>query len=397
VATRVRRRAGVRKAWVAERLGMRGEASGTVARVRELNAWTFAARGSPGSRAPILVRRGLSHPDAGKRDGVTSLQILRLLLKSEASDRESGVMPTSAATMRPSSISSLVRPLLRATALLALVASAQAQLTYFDADITGYEVTDRSSTSVGQVMAADAYSAEEVLGNPPAHDYQLLVPLLDCMISDVFRVLSSGSGNGSDGVDIEDYDSWETNFGADINTDGAVDARDFALWRDHLGSVVTPPAPSKGDGRVDSVDYGTWRETSEDFNADGLVDAVDYLAWRDTSSALPSDDNGDGLVDAGDHVIWAVDDGDFSIWQSQFGSEAECSARTSRDGSAEWGFCAGIPETLLVELEAVRTTGGSRILSRDAVEWTRDPAVNDALLRLLLLCLVDTAGGDSRK
>ncbi len=48
---------------------------------------------------------------------------------------------------------------------------------------------------------------------------------------------------------------------ADFNSDGRVDGDDFAIWRQHYGSSVTPGE----DG---------------DANGDGLVDAEDYTAWR---------------------------------------------------------------------------------------------------------------------
>ena len=40
--------------------------------------------------------------------------------------------------------------------------------------------------------------------------------------------------------------------------DGAVDAADYALWREHFGAA--PPAAS-GDGRVDAADYTVWRDS----------------------------------------------------------------------------------------------------------------------------------------
>lgn len=47
-----------------------------------------------------------------------------------------------------------------------------------------------------------------------------------------------------------------------------------------------------------------------DYNADGFVDAADYSVWRDavgTSGVAyaGADGNGDGVVDEGDHAVWA--------------------------------------------------------------------------------------------
>jgi GH35 family endo-1,4-beta-xylanase len=50
-----------------------------------------------------------------------------------------------------------------------------------------------------------------------------------------------------------------------------------------------------------------------DYNGDAIVDAADYTIWRDTigsTSDLRADGNGDGMIDAGD----------YSVWQSNFGA-----------------------------------------------------------------------------
>ncbi len=54
-----------------------------------------------------------------------------------------------------------------------------------------------------------------------------------------------------------------------------------------------------------------------DFNSDGLVDAADYTVWRNAlgSTAIPwrgADGNGDGLVDASDYLIWKANFGQTS-------------------------------------------------------------------------------------
>ena len=49
----------------------------------------------------------------------------------------------------------------------------------------------------------------------------------------------------------------------DYNTDGVVNAIDYALWREALGQSVTPFSSADGDGSgvVDQADYEIWRET----------------------------------------------------------------------------------------------------------------------------------------
>ena len=44
----------------------------------------------------------------------------------------------------------------------------------------------------------------------------------------------------------------------DYNGDGAVDAADYTVWRDHLGTN-TPLPNDVTPATVDQVDYGTWK------------------------------------------------------------------------------------------------------------------------------------------
>ncbi len=46
---------------------------------------------------------------------------------------------------------------------------------------------------------------------------------------------------------------------ADFNLDGAVDAADYTLWRDTLGSTGLAAADANGDLVVDSLDFAIWR------------------------------------------------------------------------------------------------------------------------------------------
>jgi hypothetical protein len=48
----------------------------------------------------------------------------------------------------------------------------------------------------------------------------------------------------------------------DFNGDGSVDAADYSVWRDRMGSAVTPYASADGDGNgvVGAADYEVWKE-----------------------------------------------------------------------------------------------------------------------------------------
>jgi hypothetical protein len=44
-----------------------------------------------------------------------------------------------------------------------------------------------------------------------------------------------------------------------------------------------------------------------DYNHNGIVDAADYTVWRDmlgSTSNLAADGNGNGIIDAGDYAVW---------------------------------------------------------------------------------------------
>lgn len=45
----------------------------------------------------------------------------------------------------------------------------------------------------------------------------------------------------------------------DYNFDGDVDAADYTLWKDTLGSTVRAEADGNGDGVIDSTDYAVWK------------------------------------------------------------------------------------------------------------------------------------------
>ena len=105
----------------------------------------------------------------------------------------------------------------------------------------------------------------------------------------------------------------------DVNGDGAVDAVDYATWREGLGAQFS------------SADYGVWQEnfgqdlsnssgnTPGDFDGNGSIDAVDYAVWRE------------GLGTR-------YNLGDFAVWRAGFGATSEGSGSIAADA------LQGVPE-----------------------------------------------------
>lgn len=84
-----------------------------------------------------------------------------------------------------------------------------------------------------------------------------------------------------------------------------------------------------------------------DFNGDGVVDAADYTVWRDAlgTDLAAADANGDGTVD----------DLDYAIWRSNFGAVIPGSGQSSEESVPE-------PTSLLLLCIAVCTTRRCREL-----------------------------------
>jgi autotransporter-associated beta strand protein len=136
----------------------------------------------------------------------------------------------------------------------------------------------------------------------------------------------------------------------DYNHDGTVDASDYTVWRDSLGSTTRLSADGNGDQVVDQLDYSVWKlnmgrsvlSLPGDFNFDGSVDAADYTVWRDSLASntdLAADGNGDRVVDQLDYAIWKtnlgqsfaslagdfnrdgiVDAADYTVWRNGLGT-----------------------------------------------------------------------------
>ena len=83
------------------------------------------------------------------------------------------------------------------------------------------------------------------------------------------------------------------------------------------------PRPIGAAIDIGAYEFGVAPVTG-DYNHNGIVDAADYTIWRDTlgsTTNLAADGNGNHLIDAGD----------YDVWKANFGSsEAEQALAWSR-------------------------------------------------------------------
>ena len=72
----------------------------------------------------------------------------------------------------------------------------------------------------------------------------------------------------------------------DYNGDGTVDADDYALWRDNLGSTDSLAADGNGNGTIDLGDYNIWRDNLGAKSTDILPDVGQQQVPEPTGLAI---------------------------------------------------------------------------------------------------------------
>lgn len=108
-------------------------------------------------------------------------------------------------------------------------------------------------------------------------------------------------------LDGDTTDDWDTDIVTTVNADGTIDFIGFyGDYEVMIDGQTYDLQHAKGDALYSLV------IAAGDYNADGIVDAADYSVWRDTlgSTDLRADGNGDEMID----------DADYVVWKSQFGA-----------------------------------------------------------------------------
>ncbi len=109
-------------------------------------------------------------------------------------------------------------------------------------------------------------------------------------------------------------DSWNTDLTEIVNADGTIDFTGF--YGDYeltIDGQTYELGFTKGDPLYSLV------IAPGDYNADGTVDAADYVVWRNTLGSvddLRADGNGNEMIDAGDYDVWK------SLFGTNYGSGA---------------------------------------------------------------------------
>jgi hypothetical protein len=103
-------------------------------------------------------------------------------------------------------------------------------------------------------------------------------------------------------------DEWNTDVTLPVGEDGTIDFTGFyGTYEISIGGQTVELDLLKGEASQFSIVVAPG-----DFNADGVVDALDYTVWRNSvgTDDLRADGNGD----------LTIDDADYAIWKSAYGT-----------------------------------------------------------------------------
>jgi hypothetical protein len=115
-------------------------------------------------------------------------------------------------------------------------------------------------------------------------------------------------------------------------------------------SIGAPDATSGVYQNVGEIDQFLYEPiVAGDYNLNGVVDAADYTVWRDTlGSTIDMRANGDNSGASAD----VIDAADYEMWKAHFGETAETSLGAMRAACAD----AAIPEPASLVLAVIAAT-----------------------------------------
>jgi hypothetical protein len=118
------------------------------------------------------------------------------------------------------------------------------------------EVTslDLTNPSVEHTFTVSGASAEFTM-------FETTIDLPDGSLSFDLTFITGGPTAATGAIYIDDVSAAAgTMLSGDYNDDGAVDAADYVIWRDTLGSTTNRAADANGSGTVEADDYSVWTQ-----------------------------------------------------------------------------------------------------------------------------------------
>ena len=109
----------------------------------------------------------------------------------------------------------------------------------------------------------------------------------------------------------------------DYNANGVVDAADYTVWRDNLGSTVDLAADGNGNGVVDQADYAVWVENFGSTAPGSGAAVTGYVVGSDTTQGATATITESGYRTAANLEVTGAFDGstvDLRIDETAFGS-----------------------------------------------------------------------------
>jgi GH35 family endo-1,4-beta-xylanase len=188
-------------------------------------------------------------------------------------------------------------------------------VTGLDLSLTEFGVSNASGTTVEDAASILEDTMRLVFGTPNATTFTMW----GFWANDVWdqaplaALMDANWNLTAPGQAYDDLMSeWNTNVTLEVGPDGTIDFSGFyGDYEITIGGQTFDLSLLKGTSAYSLV------VAPGDYNGDGAVDASDYTVWRDavgSTSDLRADGNGDGTIDEADYAIWK------SLFGTSYGS-----------------------------------------------------------------------------